>query len=88
MKSGSMQAHDIFLSLGDYKDSAEMVAKSKKANDESLVKQVIILSLICSAFIGLFGLPGGGPGYIGVFCCAFVINFIMFSNIAMKNRIK
>ena len=88
MKSGSMLAHDIFLSLGAYKDSAEMVEKSKKANDESLIKQVIIISLIFSAFIGLFGVPGGGAGFLGVFCCAFIVNCVMFGSMAYKNRIK
>jgi len=88
MKVGSMLAYDMFLSLGNYKDSVQMVEKSKKANDSSLIKQVIIISLIFSAFIGLFGLAGGFTGFVAVFCCAFLVNCVMFGIIAMKNRIK
>lgn len=88
MKSGSMLAHDIFLSLGDYKDSRSMAEKSIDANNASLVKQVIILSVICSAFVGLFGLAGGLSGYIGVFFCSLLVTSVMFGMMAAKNRIK
>ena len=88
MRNGSELAYDIFLSLGNYKDSKLMVEESKRANNNSLIKQVIVLSIICSAFIGLFGLTDGATGYFAVFCCAFVVNCIMFGSIAYKNRIK
>lgn len=87
--TNSLQARNVLLSLGDYKDSAILAEECIQYNNRSLIKEVCIVSAIVSAVIGLCGgLACGLEGYTTVFCCCFLVCLFLFGGIAYKNRIK